>query len=103
MTIARCRLVSLMAGDLGVEAVRIGFDFPVQFGQIEPGAGRGLRQMIAEMPILGTAEYDGARLVQEGTFDQLIGKDGLIYKKVTGGPLWDSPEHRELILRLLEQ
>ncbi len=33
----------------------------------------------------------------------LIGKDGLIYKKVTGGTLWDSPEHRELILRLLEQ
>ncbi|MFV2006355.1 MAG: TlpA family protein disulfide reductase [Longimicrobiales bacterium] len=33
----------------------------------------------------------------------LIGKDGLIYKKVTGGTLWDSPENRELILRLLEQ
>ncbi|GMR12350.1 MAG: TlpA disulfide reductase family protein [Gemmatimonadota bacterium] len=33
----------------------------------------------------------------------LIGKDGLIYKKVTGGTMWDSPENRELILRLLEQ
>lgn len=33
----------------------------------------------------------------------LIGKDGLIYKKVTGGTMWDAPEHRELILRLLEQ
>ena len=33
----------------------------------------------------------------------LIGKDGFIYKKVTGGTLWDSPEHRELIQRLLEQ
>jgi len=33
----------------------------------------------------------------------LIGKDGLIYKKVTGGTLWDAPAHRELIQRLLEQ
>ena len=31
----------------------------------------------------------------------LIGKDGIIYKKVAGGTEWDAPQHRELIQRLL--
>ncbi len=31
----------------------------------------------------------------------LIGRDGIIYKKVVGGTEWDAPEHRELIQRLL--
>ncbi len=31
----------------------------------------------------------------------LIGRDGIIYKKVVGGTEWDAPEHRELIHRLL--
>jgi peroxiredoxin len=31
----------------------------------------------------------------------LIGKDGIIYKKVAGGTEWDAPEHEELIQRLL--
>ena len=31
----------------------------------------------------------------------LIGKDGIIYKKVAGGTEWDAPEHKELIQRLL--
>lgn len=32
----------------------------------------------------------------------LIGKDGVIYKKVAGGTEWDAPAYRELIERLLE-
>lgn len=32
----------------------------------------------------------------------LIGKDGIIYKKVAGGTEWDAPAYRELIERLLE-
>ncbi len=31
----------------------------------------------------------------------LVGRDGMIYKKVAGGTEWDAPDHRELIQRLL--
>jgi len=31
----------------------------------------------------------------------LIGRDGIIYKKVAGGTEWDAPGHKELIQRLL--
>ncbi len=32
----------------------------------------------------------------------VIGRDGVIYKKVAGGTDWDAPEHKELVKRLLE-
>jgi len=32
----------------------------------------------------------------------VIGKDGVIYKKVSGATEWDAPEHRRLIERLLD-
>lgn len=32
----------------------------------------------------------------------VIGRDGVIYKKVIGATEWDSPEYKELIRRLLE-
>ena len=31
----------------------------------------------------------------------LIGRDGIIYKKVAGGTEWNAPQHKELIQRLL--
>jgi len=31
----------------------------------------------------------------------LIGKDGLIYKKVAGGTRWDAPVNQDLVRRLL--
>ncbi len=31
----------------------------------------------------------------------LVGRDGIIYKKVAGGTEWDAPDHQELIERLL--
>ncbi len=31
----------------------------------------------------------------------LVGRDGIIYKKVAGGTEWDAPDHQELIQRLL--
>ena len=31
----------------------------------------------------------------------LIGRDGIIYKKVAGGTEWDAPQHKDLIQRLL--
>lgn len=33
----------------------------------------------------------------------LIGKDGVIYRRISGSTSWDSPEYREQILRLLEE
>lgn len=32
----------------------------------------------------------------------LVGRDGVIYKKVSGATQWDAPQYRELIRRLLE-
>lgn len=32
----------------------------------------------------------------------LIGRDGIIYRKVAGGTLWDAPQYQELVRRLLE-
>lgn len=32
----------------------------------------------------------------------LIGRDGVIYRKVAGGTLWDAPQYRELVQRLLD-
>ena len=32
----------------------------------------------------------------------LIGRDGVIYRKVSGGTLWDAEEYRELVQRLLD-
>lgn len=31
----------------------------------------------------------------------LIGRDGVIYRKVSGGTLWDAPQYQELVQRLL--
>jgi cytochrome c biogenesis protein CcmG, thiol:disulfide interchange protein DsbE len=31
----------------------------------------------------------------------LIGRDGIIYRKVAGGTLWDAPQYQELVQRLL--
>jgi len=33
----------------------------------------------------------------------LVGKDGIIYKKVAGGTAWDAPENQALVRRLLAQ
>lgn len=32
----------------------------------------------------------------------LIGRDGVIYRKVAGGTLWDAPQYQELVQRLLD-
>ncbi len=32
----------------------------------------------------------------------LVGKDGVIYRKIAGATVWDSPRYRELIQRLLD-
>lgn len=56
-------------------------------------------------PLLHNVEGDIQRTYQTTGVPEtfLIGKDGIIYKKVTGGTMWDAPGHRELIQRLLEQ
>ena len=58
----------------------------------------GLTFPIVHDPSGGIERLYGTTGVPE-TF--LIGRDGIIYKKVAGGTEWDAPQHKELIQRLL--
>lgn len=31
----------------------------------------------------------------------IVGRDGLVYRRLAGATIWDAPQYRELILRLL--
>jgi len=68
-------------GDLGAFAADMGLTFPILH---DPDAG-----------IQGVYQTTG---VPE-TF--LVGRDGVIYKKVAGGTAWDAPVNEELVRRLL--
>ena len=54
-------------------------------------------------PLLHNPAGDIQRLYQTTGVPEtfLVGRDGLIYKKVAGGTEWDAPEHQKLIERLL--
>jgi len=69
--------------------------------------GGDLRAFAEEMGLTFTILHDPAGEIQRiyqttgvpETF--LIGRDGLIYKKVAGGTAWDAPVNLELVRRLL--
>lgn len=54
-------------------------------------------------PMLHDASGEIQRLYQTTGVPEtfLVGRDGIIYKKVAGGTEWDAPKHQELIQRLL--
>jgi len=54
-------------------------------------------------PILHDPSGDIQRLYQTTGVPEtfLVGRDGLIYKKVAGGTAWDAPVNQELVRRLL--
>ena len=54
-------------------------------------------------PMLHNPSGDIQRLYRTSGVPEtfLIGRDGIIYKKVAGGTEWDAPQHKELIQRLL--
>ena len=55
-------------------------------------------------PILHNPSGDIQRLYRTRAVPEtfLIGRDGIIYKKVAGGTEWDAPDHKEMIRRLLD-
>jgi cytochrome c biogenesis protein CcmG/thiol:disulfide interchange protein DsbE len=75
-----------------------------QFGRLSSDIGIFADSMGLTFPVL----WDQDRLLEETyqttgvpeTF--LIGRDGVIYKQVSGGTLWDSEDHMALIRRLLD-
>jgi peroxiredoxin len=69
--------------------------------------GGDLAAFVQEMGLTFTILHDPEGRIQ-GTFQTtgvpetfLIGRDGVIYKKVAGGTAWDAPENQELVRRLL--
>ncbi len=94
-------------GDEGFEIMAVSIDAAVgQFDLIgNPG---GDIEAFADslgltFPMLHNPSGDIQRLYRTTGVPEtfLIGKDGVIYKKVAGGTEWDAPEHKEQIQRLL--
>ena len=55
----------LIGGDFIVERLRVFFGFGVELGQIESGALRRARQMIAQMPVARAAPDQLRRFMRE--------------------------------------
>lgn len=101
------RLYEQMGGE-GFEIVAVSVD--AQLGRTDVG-GRPGGDVWAFADSLGlsfTILHDPSGRIQE-TYQAMgvpasvvIGRDGIIYKKVIGATEWDAPEHRALIARLLE-
>jgi cytochrome c biogenesis protein CcmG, thiol:disulfide interchange protein DsbE len=93
--------------DKDFEILAISIDAP--FGQDDAfgRAGGDLDAFAKDLgltfPILHNPEGDVQRVYQTTGVPEtfLLGKDGVIYKKVSGGTDWDAPVNMELVLRLL--
>src|SRR3546814_16315342 len=55
----------LIAGDFIVERLGLAGRLRIEFGEVEPGAARGVRQMIAQMPVLRAAPDELPRLMRK--------------------------------------
>lgn len=101
------RLYEQMGGD-GFEIVAVSVD--AQGGEKDVGGRRGgdVRAFADSLGLTFTILHDPRGRIQEtyhttGVPESfVIGRDGMIYKKVIGATEWDAPEHRALIARLLE-
>src|SRR3546814_21103465 len=56
----------LIAGDFIVERLGVARRLFIEFGEVEPGAARGVRQMVAQMPVLRAAPDQLPRLMRKG-------------------------------------
>src|SRR3546814_12500018 len=56
----------LIAGDFIVERLGLARRLRIEFGEVQPGAARGVRQMIAQMPVMRAAPNQLTGLVREG-------------------------------------
>jgi cytochrome c biogenesis protein CcmG/thiol:disulfide interchange protein DsbE len=94
-------------GSDGFEILAISID--VELGQFDliGNPGGDIEEFADSLgltfPILHNPSGDIQRLYRTTGVPEtfLIGKDGVIYKKVAGGTEWDAPQHEELIQRLL--
>lgn len=100
------RLYESLSGE-DFEIMAVSVDAP--FGQFDIGGrpGGDLQAFADELgltfPILHNPSGDIQRLYQTTGVPEsfIIGKDGIIYKKVAGPTEWDSTENEELVRRLL--
>ena len=100
------RLYEALDGE-DFEILAISVDAP--FGQSDVGgrAGGNLAEFTTSLgltfPILHNPSGNIQSIYQTTGVPEsfLIGKDGIIYKKVAGETTWDAPENEELIRRLL--
>ena len=94
-------------GDTDFEILAVSID--AQPGQQSPDGQQGgdLQAFAGELgltfPILHDPEGKIQRIYQTTGVPEtfLVGRDGLIYKKVAGGTEWDAPVNQELVRRLL--
>ena len=95
-------------GEEGLEIMAVSID--ADLGQFDPvgNPGGNIQAFADSLALTFPMLHDpSGRMIQRlyrttgvpETF--LIGKDGIIYKKVAGGTEWDAPEHKELLQRLL--
>ena len=58
-------LSSLVGGNLCIEVFRVGDHLGIEFGEVEARFGRGVREMLAFVPVLRPAPDQLSRLVRE--------------------------------------
>ena len=88
------------------EILAVSVDFPVNGGAPVEALESFARQLDLSFPILysppGTPESIQEIFQTAGIPESfLIGKDAVIYRRLAGPTVWDSPQYREQILRLL--
>ncbi len=100
------RLYQKMGGD-GFEIMAVSIDVAPGGFDGDGNLGGDIRAFADSLrltfPILHDPSGDIQQLYRTTGVPEtfLIGRDGIIYKKVAGGTEWDAPQHKELIQRLL--
>ncbi len=100
------RLYQKIGGD-GFEILAVSIDSEVGLFDFSGNVGGDIREFAESLeltfPILHDPSGEIMRLYRARAVPEtfLIGRDGIIYKKVAGGTEWDAPEYMELIRRLL--
>ncbi len=104
------RLYESLKGTHGAEdfeVLAVSVDMPIGQRDVSGNLGGDLRafaeQFHLTFPILHDPSGDIRQIYQATGVPEsfVIGKDGLIYKKVAGETQWDAPDNQELVRRLL--
>lgn len=101
------RLYEAMEGEEDFEILAVSVDVnPGQrdeFGRLSGEIDVFADSLGLTFPVLWDRERKMERLYQTTGVPEtfVIGRDGIIYKQVSGGTLWDSEDHQALLRRLL--